>query len=164
MGVRTAVTIEEYLHTSYEGTDREFRDGEVVERSMPDYFHGECQANLVIFFGALKSRRRLYPSTETRMRMPSNRVPIPDVSVFRERPIRVPDKPPLIAIEVLSPDDRMRAVENKLKEYKEWGIPHVWLIDPDSRRMYIFEEKLTEVATLPLPEFETEVTPADIFT
>ena len=163
MGVLSAISMEEYLHTSYPGTDREFRDGEVVERSMPDYFHGECQTNLVIFFGALKRKHGLYPSTETRMRMPNNRVLIPDVSVFSDRPPRLPIKPPMVAIEVLSPDDRMRAVEQKLKEYKDWGILHVWLVDPDSRRMYIYEDQLTEVAALPLPEFDTAVTPGDIF-
>jgi len=130
---------------------------------VPDFFRGECEGLLVFFFFRLKKRQTFYPCISTRMRMPSNRVLIPDVTVFRERPTRVPDKTPLIAIDVLSADDRRRAVENKLKEYKDWGIPHVWLVDPDSRRMYVYKDKLTEVATLPLPEYETEVTPADIF-
>jgi Uma2 family endonuclease len=43
MGVHTAIPLEEYLDTTFEGLDREFRDGEVVERSMPDFIHGECQ-------------------------------------------------------------------------------------------------------------------------
>ena len=38
MGVQTAISLEEYLHTSYHGLDREFRDGEVVERTMPGLF------------------------------------------------------------------------------------------------------------------------------
>jgi len=164
MGVHTAISIEEYLHTSYDGTDREFRDGEVVERSMPDYPHGKCQARLVAFFLARPETLKLYPCSETRMRLTDKRVLIPDVAVFHgSEPENLPDTPPLIAIEVLSPDDRPREVELKLREYRAWGVPHVWLVDPRSRRLYACEDNLTEVATLPLPEFEIEVTPADIF-
>lgn len=54
--VHTAIPLEEYLDTTFEGPDREFRDGEVVERSMPDFIHGECQGLLVAFFVALKKR------------------------------------------------------------------------------------------------------------
>jgi len=164
MGVRTAISIEEYLHTSYDGTDREFRDGEVVERSMPDYPHGKCQARLSAFFLGCPQALRLYPCSETRMRLTNKRVLIPDVAVFHQtEPGDLPDSPPLIAIEVLSPDDRPREVENKLREYRAWGVPHVWLVDPHSRRLYAYEEKLTEVFFLSVPELEIEITPADIF-
>jgi len=54
MGARTAISLEEYLHTSYDGLDCEFRDGGVVERSMPTYSHGTCQGMFFAFFIALK--------------------------------------------------------------------------------------------------------------
>jgi Uma2 family endonuclease len=164
MGVRTAIPIEEYLHTSYDGTDREFRDGEVVERSMPDYLHGKCQGTLFAFFFALKKRNNLYPSVETRVRLTTNRVLIPDVSVFHPKePQRVPDFPPFIAIEVLSVDDRLSEVRDKLEEYRKYGVPHVWLVDPHSRRLYCCEEKLKEVESLRIPELDVELRPSDIF-
>jgi Uma2 family endonuclease len=98
------------------------------------------------------------------MRLTNKRVLIPDVAVFHQtEPGDLPDSPPLIAIEVLSPDDRPREVENKLREYRAWGVPHVWLVDPHSRRLYAYEEKLTEVFFLSVPELEIEITPADIF-
>ena len=39
MGARTAISVEEYLRTSYPGLDREYRDGEVLERTVPDFLH-----------------------------------------------------------------------------------------------------------------------------
>jgi Uma2 family endonuclease len=164
MGVQTAIPIDEYLHTSFEGTDREYRDGEVVERSMPDYLHGKCQLLLGALFIALRNRLKLYPCTETRMRLPNNRVLIPDVAVFHpSEPLNVPDSPPLIAIEVLSSDDRMSQVRSKLEEYRAWGVPHVWLVDPYSRRLYDCQEKLNEVDALRIGELDIELKPADIF-
>jgi Uma2 family endonuclease len=76
---------------------------------------------------------------------------------------RVPSTPPLVAIEILSPEDKMTEVRDKLAEYRAWGIVHVWLVDPHSKRMYVCDAGLTEVATLPIPELGIELTPADIF-
>jgi Uma2 family endonuclease len=164
MGVHTAIPIDEYLHTSFDGTDREYRDGELVERSMPDYLHGKCQGRLFAFFFALTKRLQLYPCTETRMRLPERRILIPDVAVFHPcEPLNVPDLPPLIAIEILSPDDRLSKVRSKLEEYRAWGVPHVWLVDPHARRLYCCEAKLNEVDALRIGDLSVELTPADIF-
>lgn len=89
---------------------------------------------------------------------------IPDISVFYpDEPNKVPENPPLIAIEVLSVDDRLTAVREKLEEYKGWGVRHVWLVDPHSRRIYTCEAGLTEVTSLEVPELGMEITPAQIF-
>ena len=63
----------------------------------------------------------------------------------------------------MSPDDRLTAVREKLEEYRAWGVKHVWLVDPHSRRMYACDAGLTEVATLRVPEIDAELTPSDIF-
>jgi Uma2 family endonuclease len=75
----------------------------------------------------------------------------------------VPAAPPFVAIEILSPDDRMADVRDKLAEYRAWGVAHVWLVDPHSKRMYTCDAALTEVPTLKIPELGIEVTPVDIF-
>jgi hypothetical protein len=36
MGAKTAISLEQYLHTTFPDVDREYRDGEIVERSLPD--------------------------------------------------------------------------------------------------------------------------------
>ncbi len=98
------------------------------------------------------------------MRLSPSRVLIPDIAVFHPvEPPRVPDSPPLVVIEVLSLDDRLTEVREKLREYRVWGVPHVWLVDPHSRRFYTCDDRLTEVTELTIPELEITLTPPDIF-
>jgi Uma2 family endonuclease len=73
---------------------------------------------------------KLAMSVEEYLRM------IPDVAVFRNRvpPGRYPSTPPLIAIEIVSPEDRHSDVLEKLSEYETWGVKHIWLVDPRVER------------------------------
>src|SRR5262249_6721178 len=102
---------------------------------------------------------------ELRVRIRTDRYMIPDVSVFLgcEPEERVPSKPPLIAIEILSSDDRLAEVREKLEEYHDWGVPHVWLIDPHARRFYTCDGSFIEVPTLRIPELNVELTPSQLF-
>jgi Uma2 family endonuclease len=164
MGARTAISVEEYLHTSFPDLDREYWDGELVERSLPDYLHGKVQGLLLFCFLMLRKRLAVYPCSETRMQVQPNLFLIPDVAVFHgSEPKHVPDTPPLIAVEILSPDDRLTAVREKLEHYKAWGVSHVWLVDPHSRRLYTCDAGLAEVACFEVPELGVEVGPGDVF-
>jgi len=164
MSVNTALSVEEYLHTSFPDLDREYRDGELVERCFADYPHGRTQGRLSAWFATRHSHLPLYPCTETQMRVRPNRYLIPDVAVFYPtEPTDVPDTPPLVAIEILSPDDRLIEVRQKLEEYQAWGAPHIWLIDPRSHRFYTCDSGLVEQPTLTIPELGIELTPADLF-
>jgi Uma2 family endonuclease len=60
MGARTAISIEEYLHTSFPDLDREYRDGELLERTLPDYLHGKVQLIIGAFFLMLRKRLGIY--------------------------------------------------------------------------------------------------------
>ena len=107
MDTKTVVSTHEYLHTSFPDLDREYRDGELVERSLPDYLHGKTQLLLAAFFAAWRKRLSIFPCTETRMRIRTRRYVIPDLAVFwPEEPVGVLETPPLVAIEILSLDDR----------------------------------------------------------
>ena len=164
MGARTAISLERYLHTTFHDIDREFRDGEIVKRSLLDYLHGRVQGAIFAFFWALRTELALFPCVETRMRLRSNLVLIPDVAVFYpDEPARVPDTPPLVVAEVLSLDDRLTAVRDKLEEYKAWGVPHVWLVDPHGKRLYCCDKGLTEITSLQIPELGIELLPNRIF-
>ena len=164
MGAKTALSEEQYLHTSFTDLDKEFRDGELVERSLPNFDHGRVQGRFFSFFDNLRRRLPIFTSVETRIKLRPGRYLIPDVSVFYpNKPTLLPDKPPLVAIEVLSPDDRRSGFEAKLDEYRGWGVPHVWLVDPDTKKMYVWEGALNEVPSLLLPELQLEITPGDIF-
>jgi hypothetical protein len=64
MGTKTAVSVEEYLHTSFPGVDPEYRDGELTERAPPDYLHGRTQALVGAFFGLCGTRFRFMLASE----------------------------------------------------------------------------------------------------
>jgi Uma2 family endonuclease len=51
----------------------------------------------------------------------------------------------------------------KLEEYRKWGVPHVWLVDPESRRLYTCDSGLVEVDRFTVPELAIEISPTEIF-
>jgi Uma2 family endonuclease len=44
--------------------------------------------------------------------------------------------PPFLCIEVLSPDDRMSRMQDKIGDFLSMGVRYVWLIDPYARRAW----------------------------
>ena len=166
VSTKSAISIEEYLRTSFEGLDREYVDGEIVERTLPDNFHSETQWRLSGLIWDLSKKLPFHGRTELRSRVATTRVRIPDVSIYSgQNPTeRYPAEPPLVAIEILSQDDRLSQVMQKLKEYSDWGVGHIWLVDPQRRTLHIYTEgTLSTVSSLTIPEFEVQLTGADIF-
>lgn len=165
MPTKAVLSEAEYLRTSFPGVDQEFRDGEFVERGVPDLFHSDAQGALSSWFGVRRSQYQLFGFPELRLRVRPGRFLIPDICVFwPEKPVlAVPEEPPLIAIEILSPDDRMSEVLDKLQEYKEWGVVHVWMVDPRRKKLYEFQGGLQEVKAFAIPEVGIEIPPTDIF-
>ena len=165
MGAKSAISVEQYLRTSFPDLDKEYRDGEIVERSLPDYLHSKTQFLLLVFFGAFRKTHSVFPCAELRLKLGQGLYLIPDVCVFHsvEPQLAVPDSPPLVVIEIVSSDDRQTKVREKLEKYRTWGVPHVWLADPYGKHMYTCDAGLNEVAELRIPELGIVVTPADIF-
>jgi Uma2 family endonuclease len=57
-------------------------------------------------------------------------------------------QPPLIAIEILSPEDTLTAMRAKAAEYRQFGVEHIWIVDPESRiALRSTEAGLEEVRT-----------------
>lgn len=165
MGTNTALSVEQYLTTSFPDLDKEYWDGELVERSLPDNLHAKTQALLAAYFVVLRKTLHVFPCISLRLRIRPNLILIPDVCVFHptEPQDRYPDTPPFIAIEILSLDDKLKDVREKLEIYRNWGVPHVWLVDPHSKRMYTCDVGLMEVPTLRTPELGIELTRAEAF-
>ncbi len=159
------MSVEEYLHTSFDGADREYLDGEVVERNMGSKSHGKIQLRLGSLLQTLEQRTGVYVVVEVRQKVTATRFRIPDVAVFEQEPAEeVPSTPPLVAIEVLSPDDRVGYIVPKLEEYRQWGVRHIWLADPEDRKLFTYGETgLHEVTELSLAEQGIVLTIQDVF-
>ena len=164
MATKTGITAEQYLRMTFEH-DAEFDHGEIVERSMPDYIHGRLQALLLSRFETYRPVHRLLACSEVRMKVAPDVIRIPDVAVFVSPPeSAVPDSPPLIAIEVLSKDDRHSDLMQKLEEYRQWGVAHIWVVDPLAKRFSVYTELgLQNISSLTLPNYPFQLTPADLF-
>ena len=164
MGVETLISVEEYLHTSYD-PDVEYVDGVLVERNVGDYLHSLVQSNIIF---ALRSK---YPNIkavpELRGKVNPTRYRLPDVTVLLSAPrTKVLLEAAFIAIEILSEDDRMSLVIEKLKEYAAIGTPHIWVFDPRVRLMFTFQSNsLREVEgdTIATDEPRLELTRAEVF-
>ena len=86
-----------------------------MERSLPDYLHSKTQGLLAGFrarWGGF-----LYHCPELRLKIRPRLILIPDVSVFYpdEPKERFPDRPPFSTIEILSLDDRLKDVREKVE-------------------------------------------------
>jgi Uma2 family endonuclease len=80
------------------------------------------------------------------------------------------EEPPLVAVEVLSPNDKPSKVNEKVRDYLKNGVKLVWLLDPEEKKVTIYRpgsglEFLDESGELSggdvLPGFSCKV--ADIF-
>ena len=165
MATKAQVTVEQYLQMTFEH-DAEFVHGEIVERALPDNTHSLIQFLILMAIGRLIQSHPVFPRPELRVRLAPDVFRIPDISVFAgEAPKQsVPSEPPLLVIEILSKDDRDRNLMVKLEEYRVWGVPNTWVVDPLSKRLSIYTERgLQNVSSLALPGYPLELTPAVLF-
>jgi Uma2 family endonuclease len=125
------VSLEHYLNTSY-SPDREYRDGVLVERTGGAKAHARLQALLARYIGIREDEWGVEVYTELRSKVREAWYPIPDVCVYARDSFeeRYPSVPPLLWIEILSPDDRMADVWNRAAELIANGVPYVWIIEP----------------------------------
>jgi Uma2 family endonuclease len=107
----------------------------------------------------------LYPRPEIRMRVGRDRYRVADIAIFAgSHPQPVPETPPLVVVEILSKDDRHSDVIQKLEEYREWGVAHIWVIDPSTKRFWLYNELgLQNASSLALSEYPFQLTPAELF-
>jgi Uma2 family endonuclease len=132
--------IEEYLRTSYH-PDADYVDGEIEKRNLGEHEHARIQSLISTLFDNHEDAWSTIAVVEQRIRIGSSRVRICDVAVLRaDAPYEaVTTTPPLICIEILSPEDRLPRAELVLADYFSLGVPNIWLIDPIRQATYTFD-------------------------
>jgi Uma2 family endonuclease len=160
-------TVREYLRTSW-SPDREFVDGRIEERNLGEKEHSILQGYLTFLFNLKREEWEVRVFPELRTQTKARNFRVPDVLVVRagETFERYVTQPPLIAIEILSPEDSMSAMQAKAAEYREFGVEHVWIIDPEPRIVYRYTgSALEEVRTgeLTVPGTPIRVDVAEMF-
>ncbi len=121
--------------------DREYRDGLVVERNAGTPGHSALQKILIVHLAAFEKQLQIAVRPECRTRIDETRYRVPDVLAMA-RPFQQTDRvvldPPLLIVEILSPDDKMNDVLQRFREYERFGVPHIVQMDPDDRTTRVF--------------------------
>jgi Uma2 family endonuclease len=164
MATKALITAEQYLHMTFEH-DAEFVGGELVERGTPDRLHSTIQFRILMVIGRLIQFYPLFPYPELRLRLDHRVYRIPDISLFEGEPSEsVPSTPPLLVIEILSKDDRHHDLMEKLDDYRIWGVPNIWVVDPLAKRFALYTKLgLQYVSSLALVDYPFELTPSVLF-
>jgi Uma2 family endonuclease len=138
MGAATLIPVEEYLHTNYD-PDREYVDGEVVERNLGEKTHSIIQRNLILFIGNQAKQLSIEVFPEQRVQVSRTRFRIPDVTVIKlsQEQGEIFTNPPHLCIEILSKDDTMQYMQRKIDDYLTFGVPYVWIINPRNQKGYV---------------------------
>jgi Uma2 family endonuclease len=123
-----------------------------VQKSMPTYDHSKLQCAFAKALEAwAKATDRGTVGTEWRFRAspPGEdiRPAVPDVAYMSWRRFaslsakdrQVPPIAPEIVVEILSPDDRPRDVDEKRRVYFAWGVTLELIADPDARIVDVYD-------------------------
>jgi len=159
----------------------ELERGEIVEMTRPGMLHGFVCANAARILGNFTVQRKkgyiCSNDTGVVVERDPDTVRGPDVLLF-ENTDRVEaidrkwgKKPPLLAVEVLSPNDTFAKINRRIEEQLRFGTPLVWVLDPDASNVtvyrpgqpyYVVEQDQELTGNDVLPDFRCKV--AEFFT
>ena len=124
MATSTRLSLLEYLKTSYRA-DREYVDGELLERNVGKWEHARLQALLASWFQSQEKSWSVKVAVE--QRVPVSPTPCP----YSRCHARIagpstgcnPSNPPLLVVEILSPDDTYTETQSRSADYLRMGVP-----------------------------------------
>ena len=137
MATGSLVSLEEYLNTSYR-PDCDYVDGVVLERNLGEFDHSRLQMAVSGYFYQRQREWGIVVVPEQRVQVSPTRFRIPDVCVIVDEgpPEQIFRKPPLICIEIMSKDDRLAEMQERVEDYLKFGVRYVWILDFAKRRAW----------------------------
>ncbi len=132
MATTTFVSEQEYLRTSYE-PDAEYVDGVIEERPRGEDQHSAWQIAIAGFFWVRSADLYIRARPELRTKTGERRYRIPDVAILDADapPDPVALVPPLIAFEILSPENRVARLRVRLADFQTMGVPAIYVVEPE---------------------------------
>ncbi|WP_287127961.1 Uma2 family endonuclease [Candidatus Cyanaurora vandensis] len=143
------LTFEEYL--SYDdGTDTHYEwvHGELYAMTPASWGHESIVAFLFVQLYLEIQRQGLAWQVRQNgvgVRTIQQRVRLPDLCVFEEqlsmakREAAILTTPPLLAVEIVSPESVRRDYRTKRSEYATFEIPEYWIVDPLAQKVSILQ-------------------------
>jgi Uma2 family endonuclease len=149
--VMTASEFWDWVHRP-ENRDRHFEldRGKVVEVSRPGEVHGVVCLNAGFVLSTyIRQRRKGYAcgnDTGIIWEFGPDTVKGPDI-VFYDKNLsfgelnpKWTDEVPTLVVEVRSPNDRMSKITRRIGQFLTWGVPLVWLVDPEDQTVTIYRQ------------------------
>lgn len=138
------VSENKYLHTAYR-PDCDYIDGFVVERNLGQHDHARLQGLILYWLMQHEKQWQIHAVPECRLKIRAHKYRVPDVMVL---PLAssypsVIEQPPLLCIEVVSPDDRLPDLITRAGDYLMLGVPTTWIFDPGTKQTFIYSEQGT---------------------
>jgi Uma2 family endonuclease len=152
------VTADELLAMPDDGNRYELVKGELRMAPPPGSEHGEITMNLAgpLYQHVKKSNLGVVYAAETGFKLESDpdTVRAPDIAFVRRETVQQTGRQsgyrsgaPDLAVEVLSPSDRVSKVEEKVAEWLEAGAQVVWVVSPKLHTVTVYRS-LTDIKTL----------------
>ena len=162
-----AVSLREYLNTAYH-PDCDYIDGHLQERNLGEFDHATVQGEILFLFRTNAAEWNIKAVPECCLQVSATNFRIPDIMVLRadHKVDRIVREAPLLCIEVLSPEDTFKRLHEKVLDYLNLGIVHIWAFDPGGREAYLCDANGFHKVTTPslaIPETPIRITLSEIF-
>jgi Uma2 family endonuclease len=155
----------EYLFTSYR-PDCDYVDGFILERNLGTHPHGRLQTLIAAYLLQHERQWQIHTVVEVRLKIRARKYRVPDVMVLppaASYPMLI-EEPPLLCIEVVSPDDNLADLVIRAGDYLSIGVPVTWILDPETMRGFIYTDKGTVESSEPvLRQGRIELPIAELF-
>jgi Uma2 family endonuclease len=173
----TAEQFYDWVHRP-ENYDRffELERGEVIEMPPPGGVHGVVCGNLggILRDFGFKRQKGVVCTNDTGVIVERDPDTVRGIDVtfydlvlrYEEVPRKYLIRPPTVAVEVLSPDDRPGKLARRITQFLHRGVKLVWIIDPDVRNVtvyqvgkepYVVEDREELTGNKVLPDFRCRV-------
>jgi Uma2 family endonuclease len=143
MAPKKVWTDEELLRIRHEGKV-ELVEGEVKCMAPAGLEQGGISANLLTWLNNYVRRHKLGRvfDAQTGFRLRDN-LRAPDISFVRADRLPYPlpktfgNVAPDLVVEVLGPNETLADYEEKMAEYRSWGVRLIWLVDPETQTVTV---------------------------
>ncbi|BAQ63543.1 Uma2 family endonuclease [Geminocystis sp. NIES-3709] len=167
------LTLTEFLHLPETKPIKQYIDGEIIEKPMPQSKHSRIQLKLGMFIENIASKNKIASAFPELRCTFNNRSIVPDLSILKWDNIPLDSEGELIdkitiapdwIIEILSPDQNSMKVTKNILFCLKHGCQMGWLIDTEDKSVLVYySDKPTEYFDnfndkLLAPEFLSELT------
>lgn len=147
------IPVEEYLRMSSD-PDCEYVAGIIEERPVGELEHAKWQKALLRWFADHEQDWGILVYPELRVQTTADHFRVPDVTILSRNAPReqIITRAPLAVFEILSPEDLMSRMLEKLADYEGMGIGAIWLVEPKKQVYYHYRDgQLTPETVFSLP-------------